>query len=74
VAVAHGVQARSIVEFVLDFVDLRGHRIAARHGHWPPGRLHGHTAGKPTADETGRESRHLMQELFNAFGIEQCIL
>jgi hypothetical protein len=73
-AVAHGVQARPVIEFVLDFVDLRGHRITARHGHRPPARLQGHTAGKPAADETGGESGHLTQELLNAFGTKQCVL
>jgi hypothetical protein len=60
------VQAGSVIEFVLDFVDLRDHRITARHGHRPPARRHCHTAGKPTADETGREPRHLMQELLDS--------
>jgi hypothetical protein len=73
-AVAHGVQARPIIEFVLNFIDLRGHRITARHGHRPTVGLHCHTAGKPAADETSGEYRHLMQELLNAFGAKQCVL
>ncbi len=72
--VAHGVQARPVVKFVLDFVDLRGHRITARHGHRQSARLQCHTAGKPATDETGGESGHLMQELPNAFGTKQCVL
>jgi hypothetical protein len=73
-AIAHGVQARPIIEFVLDLVDLRGHRVTACHGHRPPAGLQCHTAGKAAADEAGGEYRHLMQELLNTFGAKQRVL
>jgi hypothetical protein len=71
-AVACGMQARTVVELVLHLVDPRGHRIAARHGHRQPMRLNGQATRQPAAEKPGGEQRKFVQELLDVIGAEQC--
>jgi len=71
-AVAHGVQAGAVAECVLHLVHPRGDRIAARRGDWPPVGLHRHPARQAAAHQSRRLHGHLVQELLDALGAEQC--
>lgn len=72
VAVAHGVQARAVVEFVLHLVHPCGDRIAARHGDRPPFGQHGHPARQAAAHQLSRQYGQFVQELLDALGAVQC--